>query len=69
MTAVNCYRMPFLMDVDEAARRFIVAIDKRVSQATIPWQMGLVARFLPGVPNMIYDYFAFKARRKPRGLL
>lgn len=69
MTAVNAYRMPFLMDVDEAARRFIVVIDKRASQATIPWQMGMVAKVLPWVPNMLYDYLASRAGRKPRGLL
>lgn len=68
MTAVNPYRMPFILEVDEAVRRFAVAIDRGVSQATIPWQMAVVARLLPLVPNALYDRYAAKARRKPRGL-
>lgn len=69
MTAVNTYRMPFIMEVDEAVRRFVAAIDRGADQATIPWQMGIVAKLLPFVPNSLYDCYASRARRKPRGLL
>lgn len=68
MTAVNRYRMPFILPADVAARRFIDAIDRRVVRATIPWQMGVVARMLPHVPCWLYDFFASRAGRKPRGL-
>ncbi len=69
MTAVNPYRMPFIMDVDDAAVRFAKAIQRGEPQATIPWQMGIVAALLPHVPNVLYDYFASRVRRKPRGLI
>lgn len=69
MTAVNPYRMPFMLEVDEAACRFVAAIERGASQATIPWQMACVARLLPLVPNALYDHFASRVKRKPRGLL
>ena len=68
MTDVNPYRMPFLLEVDDAVRRFAAAIDRGVSQATIPWQMAVVAKLLPLVPNTLYDRYAARARRKPRRL-
>ena len=68
MTDVNPYRMPFLLEVDDAVRRFAAAIDRGVSQATIPWQMAVVAKLLPLVPNTLYDRYVARARRKPRRL-
>lgn len=69
MTDVNPYRMPFILDADEAAQRFLCAIDRACARATIPWQMAIVARALACVPCWLYDRFAARAGRKPRGLL
>lgn len=69
MTAVNPYSMPFLLPADEAARRFIRAIDRGVSYTVIPWQMGLVAKALRLMPNWLYDRLFTNAPRKPRGLI
>lgn len=69
MTDVNPYRMPFILDADEAAQRFLRAIDRACARATIPWQMAIVARALACVPCWLYDRFAARAGRKPRGLL
>lgn len=66
MTAQNPYKMPFLMPVDEFARRAIRAIDNGVSYIVIPWQMGWVARLLRWVPNSLYDSVASRRERKPR---
>jgi short-subunit dehydrogenase len=66
MTKRNPYRMPFLLDADEAARRFARVIDARKSYAIIPWQMAIVGRLLGVLPNAIYDRLAAKAGRKPR---
>jgi short-subunit dehydrogenase len=66
MTKRNPYRMPFLLDADEAARRFSRVIDARKSYAIIPWQMAIVGRLLGVLPNAIYDRLAAKAGRKPR---
>lgn len=68
MTAVNPYRMPFLLPAPEAARRFARAIARGSSYAVIPWQMGVVAKLLRLLPNALYDRLFAKAPRKPRGL-
>lgn len=69
MTAVNRYPMPFMLPADEAARRFIRAIESGCSRATIPWQMAIVAKLLAHLPNAIFDRAFARAGRKPRGLL
>ena len=69
MTAVNPYRMPFLLPAAEAARRFARAIRRGSSYAVIPWQMGVVAKLLRMLPNALYDRLFAGAPRKPRGLL
>jgi hypothetical protein len=69
MTAVNPYKMPFLLPVDEAARRFAAAIARGTSYTVIPWPMGLVAKLLRALPNWLYDRLFASAPRKPRGLL
>jgi NAD(P)-dependent dehydrogenase (short-subunit alcohol dehydrogenase family) len=69
MTAVNPYRMPFLLPADRAAARFAAAIARGVSYAVIPWQMGVVAKILRALPNAIYDRLFARAPRKPRGLV
>ncbi len=68
MTAINPYRMPFLLPADEAARRFARAIERGTSYTVIPWQMGLVAKALRLLPNAIYDRLFANAPRKPRTL-
>lgn len=68
MTAINPYPMPFLLPVDEAARRLARAIDRGCSFAVVPWQMGLVARVLRWLPNWLFDAAFARAGRKPRGL-
>ncbi|MEI7430115.1 MAG: SDR family oxidoreductase, partial [Betaproteobacteria bacterium] len=68
MTAINPYRMPFLLPVDEAARRFARAIDRGVSYTVIPWQMGIVAKLLRLLPNALYDRLLANAPRKPKVL-
>ena len=66
LTAKNPYKMPFLLEADDAARRMRRIIDKGSSYAVVPWQMAIVARLLRLVPNALVDRaFAGKAR-KPR---
>lgn len=69
MTAVNPYKMPFLLPADKAAERFASAIENGVSYTVIPWQMGVVAKVLRLLPNWLYDRLFTSAPRKPRGLL
>ena len=69
MTAVNPYKMPFLLPVDKAAERFAAAILRGTTYTVIPWPMGLVAKLLRALPNWLYDRLFTSAPRKPRGLL
>jgi NAD(P)-dependent dehydrogenase (short-subunit alcohol dehydrogenase family) len=69
MTALNPYKMPFLLPVDRAASRFAAAIARGTSYVVIPWQMGVVAKILRALPNWLYDRLFTSAPRKPRGLL
>lgn len=69
MTAVNGYKMPFLLPVEVAAVRFAQAIERGLTYTVIPWQMGVVAKLLRILPNWLYDRLFTNAPRKPRGLL
>ncbi|MDE2439652.1 MAG: SDR family oxidoreductase [Betaproteobacteria bacterium] len=69
MTAINPYKMPFLLPVTEAAERFAAAIARGRSYTVIPWPMGVVAKLLRLLPNWLYDRLFTGAPRKPRGLL
>jgi len=69
MTAVNPYKMPFLLPAAKAAERFAAAIARGTTYAVIPWQMGVVAKVLRLLPNWLYDRLFTSAPRKPRGLL
>jgi len=66
LTRVNRFRMPFLLDVDEGAKRIARAIARRPRLAVVPWQMALVSMVLRVLPGWIYDRIAAKAPRKPR---
>ena len=66
MTQRNPYRMPFILDADEAARRFARVIDAQGSYAVVPWQMAIVGRLMGLLPNAVYDRLAAKGGRKPR---
>ncbi|HET9652080.1 MAG TPA: SDR family oxidoreductase [Usitatibacter sp.] len=66
MTARNPYRMPFIITADDAARRFARVIAARESYAVVPWQMAIVGRLMPWIPNRLFDALVAKRRRKPR---
>jgi short-subunit dehydrogenase len=68
MTQVNRYRMPFLLEADEAARRIARAIRARRRLAVIPWQMALVSLLLRALPGWLYDRLFARGPRKPRDL-
>jgi NAD(P)-dependent dehydrogenase (short-subunit alcohol dehydrogenase family) len=66
MTKKNPYRMPFILDVDDAVARMIRRIDAGSSYAVVPWQMAIVGRLLTLLPNAIYDRLLARRPRKPR---
>jgi short-subunit dehydrogenase len=66
MTDINTYSMPFLMDADIAAAKFVNAIENRRRFVVIPWQMGWVARLMRFIPPLLWDFLAKNAPHKPR---
>lgn len=66
MTDVNQYKMPFLMDANIAAAKFVNAIESKRRFVVIPWQMGWVVRFMRFVPPFLWDWAMKKAPHKPR---
>lgn len=67
MTAVNRYRMPFVLSAGDAARRTARAIESGKALVVLPWQMRLAFLFLRRAPNWLYDRLFARAPRKPRG--
>lgn len=68
MTQINDYRMPFLMSAEKFAARALAAIAAGDSYRVIPWQMGVVSRFLRLLPNSVYDLAFSKAPHKKRNI-
>jgi short-subunit dehydrogenase len=66
MTTGNPYRMPFMLDADDAARRLLRVIDARRPHAVVPWQMGVVAGIMKFLPPALHDLAFARAGRKPR---
>ena len=68
MTAANRYRMPFLIDADDAARRMARLIAAKRRFAVVPWPMALVSVVLRRLPRWLFDRLFAHAPRKARGL-
>ena len=58
--------MPFLMQADDFADRAFRAITAGASYRVIPWQMGVVAKLLRMVPNVLFDKLLAGRPRKRR---
>lgn len=55
MTRQNRFPMPFLMPVDRFAAAAARAIDAGRSYRVIPWPMGVVAKILRLLPDVLFD--------------
>jgi short-subunit dehydrogenase len=66
LTSKNPYRMPFLMDADNAARKIASAIEERKRFYVFPWQMALVGWALRRLPRPLYEILFAHAPHKPR---
>ena len=66
MTAKNPYPMPFILEVDDAARRIARAMDSGRSFTVVPWQMAIVGRILKLLPDSILDGTLAGRAGKPR---
>ena len=67
MTAVNTFNMPFLMDADVFANKFLNAVARKSRFCIIPWQMGIVVGLMRLMPSFLWDYLVKNAPQKTRG--
>ncbi len=68
LTARNTYPMPFLMQPGDFAAQAMRAIASGTSYRVIPWPMGIVAKLLRLLPDVVFDRaFAGRGRKKRRG--
>jgi hypothetical protein len=58
LTRENDYPMPFLMAADRFADQAFRAIERGDSWRVIPWQMGIVAGIMRGLPRWLFDAIA-----------
>jgi len=65
MTKVNDFPMPFLMEVDEAARRVKAGIEKDKPVIAFPLPMFLLMSFITCLPRRLGDFILSKAPKKP----
>ena len=66
LTHVNPYPMPFILTPAQFASRAADAILAKRSYATIPWQMGLLAKAMRIAPNCLWDKIVANRKQKPR---
>jgi NAD(P)-dependent dehydrogenase (short-subunit alcohol dehydrogenase family) len=64
MTRLNRFPMPFLMPADRVAAAAARAIDAGRSYRVIPWPMGIVAKLLRLLPNVLFDALFVHAPQK-----
>jgi len=61
LTAGREARMPFLMEVDEAVKKIIWAIEKKRKSYAFPWQLASIVRLGLVMPNFLYDRIASRS--------
>lgn len=53
-------KRPFLVELDDATRKIIRAIEQRKKSYAFPWQLATISRIGMLIPNSLYDRFASK---------
>lgn len=66
LTAGNRFRMPGLMEPDEAARHLLVRAARGAELIVLPRRMGWLARALGLLPAAVHDRILLNQPRKPR---
>ncbi|MCX6169507.1 MAG: SDR family NAD(P)-dependent oxidoreductase [Ignavibacteriales bacterium] len=62
MTAQNKFKMPFLMEPEEAAQIIIDGIKREKRIIQFPWQMALLTRIVGLIPGSLYEWLASKTK-------
>jgi short-subunit dehydrogenase len=58
LTAGRKAHLPWLMEVDEAAKKILSAIEKRKKSYAFPWQLATLVRLGMLMPNSLYDFLS-----------
>lgn len=66
LTRQNRYPMPFLMSSEAFAKKAFRVISAGCSYSVIPWQMGIAAKILRMLPNVLFDRLLAGRPRKHR---
>jgi short-subunit dehydrogenase len=61
MTANRKKKLPFLLEVDDAACRIIRAVERRARTYAFPWQLASLVRVIKHIPGRLYDRLASKS--------
>lgn len=57
MTAMNDFKMPWVMEADEAARRIVGALRRRRKVYNFPWQLALAMKMTRWMPDWMVAKF------------
>lgn len=60
LTAGRQANMPFLLELDDATRKIIRAIESRKTSYSFPWQLATLVRVAMLLPNWLYDRIAVR---------
>jgi short-subunit dehydrogenase len=60
LTAGRQAQMPFLLELDDAVKKIISAIEKRRKSYAFPWQLATIVRLGLIMPNFLYDQISRK---------
>jgi len=60
LTAGRSAEMPFLLELDDAVKKIIRAIEKRRKSYAFPWQLATIVRLGMIMPNFLYDQISRK---------
>jgi short-subunit dehydrogenase len=58
LTANRKKKLPFLLEVDDAACRIIRAVERRARTYAFPWQLASLVRVIKHLPGRLYDRLA-----------
>jgi short-subunit dehydrogenase len=65
MTEVNEFKMPWVLEADEAARRIVRALRRRPKVYNFPWQMSLLMRLSRWAPDWLMARMMASYNEKP----
>jgi short-subunit dehydrogenase len=65
MTAVFEFKMPWLLEADDAARRIVKALARRKKVFSFPWQMNLLMRVTRWLPDWLVDRAMGRYKENP----